>query len=73
MEKWTDNQPEPKHVIAAYYPASSLVEVTQNDKVIKEPRDHHERPHRVELSSESLLQEMTEITGIECDEKSYLL
>ncbi|KAI3571209.1 hypothetical protein IWW34DRAFT_770457 [Fusarium oxysporum f. sp. albedinis] len=73
MEKWTDNQPEPKHVIAAYYPASSLVEVTQNDKVIKEPRDHQERPHRVELSSESLLQEMTEITGIECDDKSYLL
>ncbi|KAG8361833.1 hypothetical protein FVEN_g278 [Fusarium venenatum] len=74
MEGWSDNQPEPKHAIAAYYPAASLVEITHDEnKAIRDVPDRQERPHRVELASLSLLQEITEITGIDCDDETFLL
>ncbi|XEV01770.1 hypothetical protein FSHL1_007057 [Fusarium sambucinum] len=74
MEGWSDNQPEPKHAIAAYYSAASLVEITHDEnKAMKDVPDRQERPHRVELSSLSLLQEITEVTGIDCDDETFLL
>jgi hypothetical protein len=65
MEEWPKGQTEPKHVIIAYYPSTSLVEVTRDGKAaVREVLDRQERPLRVGLASESLIQEIKDITGI---------
>ncbi|KAL3602838.1 hypothetical protein FPOAC2_07152 [Fusarium poae] len=74
MEDWSIDKRESKHIIIAYYPSTSLIEIDQDGhKVTKGVLDDQERPYRVKLASEALLQEIDGITGINQDTEPPML
>ncbi|CAG2000167.1 unnamed protein product [Fusarium graminearum] len=74
MEKWSLKSADHTHAIVAYYPSTSLIEIDHyGNKVAERVLDHQERPHRVRLVSESLIQEIDEITGINQDTEPPIL
>ncbi|KAF5026362.1 hypothetical protein F66182_1570 [Fusarium sp. NRRL 66182] len=74
MEEWSTEQSAPRHVIAAHYLPPSVIDVAREGKgVAKGGTERQERPHRVELASEVLVNELEDIADISLHTQAPML